>query len=106
MIDYLSNKIITTSSHKKIRYLLSSYAVISGIGLFGLVATTMLIMSSNNHTFFEASALVNNLTRALKLLNRILVASELTLIQVAIPKTCQLARLQGHLERVNFNLSA
>jgi hypothetical protein len=59
MIDYLSNKIIITKSHKRISYLFSSYAIISGIGLFGLVATIMLILSSNNSTFFEASALVN-----------------------------------------------
>jgi hypothetical protein len=57
MIEFLSNKI--SSNNTRIRQIWSPYVIISGIGLFGLITSCIIIAGSNNSTFIGASAFAN-----------------------------------------------
>jgi hypothetical protein len=52
LIEFLSNK-IKSNNKSRVRQILSSYVIISGIASFGLVASGMLIAGSNNSSFLE-----------------------------------------------------
>ncbi len=54
LIVDLSNRI----SNKKIVQQILPFAIILGVGIFGLVNTTILITSSNNSSYFQAAAFV------------------------------------------------
>jgi 4-amino-4-deoxy-L-arabinose transferase-like glycosyltransferase len=54
LIVNLSNRI----SNKKIVQQILSFTIISAVGIFGLVNTTILITSSNNSSYFQAAAFV------------------------------------------------
>jgi tetratricopeptide (TPR) repeat protein len=54
-INYLSNRII---NKKKIQRVLLPFIIISGIVIFGLTSTTMIIATSDNSLYFEAAAFV------------------------------------------------
>jgi hypothetical protein len=54
LIIYLSNRII----NKMVQKVLLSFIIISGIAIFGLASTTMIIATNDNSSYFEATAFV------------------------------------------------
>jgi hypothetical protein len=56
LIESLSNKIRNNNNKSRVRQILSSYVIISGIASFGLVTSGMLIAGSNNSSFLGAAA--------------------------------------------------
>jgi dolichyl-phosphate-mannose-protein mannosyltransferase/tetratricopeptide repeat protein len=55
LLEYLLNKII---NKKKIHQVLVPFIIISGIAIFGLTSTIMIIATSDNSSYFEAAAFV------------------------------------------------